>query len=263
MALFSAAPLFAQFDFPPMGGRSAAMGGTAVALDDAESAMYNIAAMPSVEENTIALAFRQNWFVEGLTYAGAGALMNVPFGTWAASWIRYGDANYNEQQMSLAYAMEVGKGITFGVAFHYLYSSTSDVYYDPLHLVTFSAAVRYVPSERFAVAFKAYNPIAVSMTSDGTTHVPSCFSLGVSYRLMEELLAAVVVEKNLYYDPTLRFGLEYGFLGCLYARAGLCTAPTAFSFGAGIKRSHFAFDVAAQTHSTLGLTPQLSAHYNF
>ena len=45
VVLLYAAPLFAQFDFPAMGGTSAAMGGASVALHDDESALHNIAGL--------------------------------------------------------------------------------------------------------------------------------------------------------------------------------------------------------------------------
>lgn len=58
VALLFATPLFAQFSFPAMGGRSAAMGGAAVALGDEESAMHNIAALAQVDNIAVAASFR-------------------------------------------------------------------------------------------------------------------------------------------------------------------------------------------------------------
>ena len=246
-----------------MGGRSAAMGGVSVALDDPESAMRNVAGLAQSKNRAIALAFRQNYSISGLSYGSAGVVFPVSFGTFSSSYIHYGDADYNEQMLTLSYAMPLGNSLLAGVSFHYLYSATSDAYYFPQRLYTFTVAIRYVPSEDIVVGFRAFNPIAVMLNSSDDDYSPSCFNLGLSYKMTTDFMAVAEVEKMLFNRPTLRFGLEYSFWDFCRARVGISTEPTIFSFGFGIERPRFAVDVAAQIHGVLGLTPQLSTHYLF
>ena len=263
MVLHSAAPLFAQFDFPAMGGRGAAMGGVSVVLDDPESAMRNVAGLAQSENRAIALAFRQNYAMSGLSYGSAGVVFPVSFGTFSSSYIHYGDADYNEQMLTLSYAMPLGKSLLAGVSFHYLYSATSDAYYIPQRLYTFTVAIQYMPSEDIFVGFRAFNPIATMLNSKEDDYSPSCFNLGIGYNITSDFMAVAEVEKLLFNKPSLRFGVEYSFWDFCRARVGVNTEPTIFTFGFGIERSRFAVDIAAQIHGTLGLTPQLSTHYFF
>ena len=263
VALLFATPLFAQFEFLSLGGRGAAMGGTAVALDDASSAMAGIASLSGFERTEIALGVRQNFVAEGMGYAMLGGIFPIGFGAMSATVLHYGNSDYNEQQTTLAYALPLGRSVSMGVALHYLHSGTSDSYYDPINKLTFTMAVRYCPSNVLAVAFKAYNPAAVFIDRDDSQRIPSIFCLGISYRLMDELLAVSEVEKSLYQQATLRFGLEYTLQEVYFFRVGVNTQPAIYTLGFGLKLKDFTVDIAGQVHSVLGLTPQISIQYKF
>lgn len=263
VALLFATPLFAQFDFPAMGGRGSGMGGVSVALDDGESAMVNIAALASVDKAVVATGFREGFLERGMGYASLGGAMPVGFGSVAVTVVHFGSEDYNEQGVTLAYGIPLGERVSMGAGFHYLHSGTSDPYYDALNRVTFSVALRYVPANDFVVGFKAFNPIAVLSDSEQSMRIPALFSLGVSYRLMEELLAVAEIEKSLYQWVTLRLGLEYSFLENYAFRIGVNTQPIIYSLGFGLRWEHFGADIAAEYHNVLGLTPQLSVNYRF
>lgn len=263
VVLLPVAPLFAQFDFPPMGGRSAAMGGASVALREDESAQGNIAAMAWMRQVMVATAFRQTFVSEGFGTASLAASSPVGFGTAGLSFIHYGNSDYHEQQLSLLYALPVSRTVAMGVAFHYLHSGTSDAYYDPVNLLTFSAALQYSPTDELTVGFKTFNPFSVKLRDDLTYRTPALFTLGVAYRLIDELLAVAEAEKDLYNDATLRFGLEYSFLNNYAVRVGFNTNPVIYSFGVGMDFNRLGISLSAQVHNVLGITPHLSAHYRF
>ena len=263
VALLLATPLFAQFDFPVMSGAGAAMGGTSTALSDNSSALCNIAGLAELEESSISLSVRQNFMEEGMGYAAAGLALPTTAGSWGASFIHYGISEYHEQRISLMYALKTGEDLAIGAALYYLHSSTNDPYYEPLNRLTFSLAVRYRPTESLTLGFKAYNPTAVVSEQAEGVRTPALFTLGVACRLIEELTAIAEVEKNLYYKSSLRFGLEYSFLEDYALRTGVNTQPVIYSFGLGMKKRHFGFDIAMQIHQTLGMTPQMSLTYIF
>lgn len=263
MALLYAAPLFAQFDFPAMGGRSAAMGGAAVALGDEESAMHNIAALAQVDNFAVAASFRQGFMEEGMGCASFGGVVPVGFGAGALTFLHFGNVDYNEQSVNLLYGIPIGQRIAMGVGLHYLHSGTSDPYYEPLNRMTFSLALRYAPTKAFSVSFRAFNPSAVVSDADASPRLPALLNLGLSYRLTEQLLAVAEVEKDLQHLATLRFGVEYLFHEVYAFRVGVNTQPALYTFGFGLRKEHFGADIAAEFHSVLGLTPQLSLNYRF
>jgi len=263
VVLLYTAPLFAQFDFPAMGGTSAAMGGASVALPDDESALHNIAGLSWKSDVTLMLSVRQTFVVEGLGYASAGFALPLTFGTCAASVVHYGNSDYNEQMASVCYAMPIGERISLGAAFHYLHSGTSDPYYSPINRFTFSVALQYKDGDDLMVGFKAYNPIAVFSEDNSPLRIPAVFNMGVSYRLLPDFMAVVEAEKNLYAKPTLKVGLSYLFHEYYAFRIGVNTQPVVYSFGFGLNRSHFGADLAMQIHNILGMMPQVSLHYSF
>lgn len=246
-----------------MSGSAAAMGGMTVAIDDPRAAYVAIADLSQMHSATLTLSVRQSLMAEGLGLAAAGAALPLGFGGMALTAIHFGDADYNEQNLALAYAIPLGERLSLGAAFHYLHSATSDPYYTPLHRLTFSVAMRYKPTDRCSVAFKAYNPIAVLSDNVEGVHTPSVFTLGLSYGISDELLAAAEVEKNLFYDATVRFGLQYCFMEQYYARIGLATKPILYTFGFGAHWKHLGVDFAFQCSTPLGLTPLLSLSYSF
>ena len=263
VALLFATPLFAQFSFPAMGGRSAAMGGSAITLGDEESAMHNIAALAQVDNFAVAASFRQGFMEEGMGCASFGGVVPVGFGAGALTFLHFGNADYNEQGVNLLYGIPIGQRIAMGVGFHYLHSGTSDPYYEPLNRMTFSLALRYAPTKAFSVGFRAFNPSAVVSDADASPRLPALLNLGLSYRLTEQLLAVAEVEKDLQHLATLRFGVEYLFHEVYAFRVGFNTQPAVYTFGFGLCKEHFGADIAAEFHSVLGLTPQLSLNYRF
>lgn len=258
-----ATPLFAQFDFPPMGGASSAMGGTSVALDDDESAVTGIAGLAWLKSGMAALSCRNNFNTEGLGYIAAAFAMPVNVGGWSLSAVHYGNVDYNEQRVSLAYALPLSKTLSLGAAFHYLHSGTSDPYYDPLNRLTFSVAMLLRPDDRLSVAFKAFNPIAVTVGDQQGSHSPAVFNLGVAYWLLEDMQAVAEVEKNYYRPASLRFGMQYRFFEDYYFRMGLATNPVIYTFGMAMQKDHLGLSMAFQIHSVLGMTPHLSLNYRF
>lgn len=263
VVLLHATPLFAQFEFPSMSGSAAAMGGISVAINDPQSAFSSIAGLATLPSSNILLAVRQNIMAEGLTWAALATSSPLALGGYSVSLLYFGDASYNEQMLSFAYALPLSKILSLGAAIHYLRSATSDPYYDPFHHLTFSLALRYAPDDKLSISFRAYNPLAVATDELQGIHTPAIFTLGASYRLTNELLLAAEVEKNLLYDASLRLGLQYLFLKNYFLRAGLSTTPMLYSFGFGAKWESFGADLAFQFSSVLNPAPLLSVYYSF
>ena len=263
VVLLQATPLFAQFEFPAMSGSSAAMGGISVAINDPPSAFSSIAGLANLPSSNILLSVKQNLMSKGLTWAALATSSPLAFGGYSVSLLYFGDADYNEEMVTAAYALPLGETLSLGAAIHYLHSSTSDPYYDPYHQLTFSLAMRYAPAEKLTMTFRAYNPLAVVTDDLQGVHTPAIFTLGASYLINKELLMAAEVEKNLFYEATVRLGFQYLFLENYFLRAGISTTPMLYSFGLGAKWEHLGADLAFQFSTPLGTTPLLSVYYTF
>jgi len=263
VALLYAAPLFAQFDFPSMGGRSAAMGGVSVSLDDEMSAMHVAAVLSRKDKVSLAIGARQDFLAQGMGYAMLGGIVPVGFGATSVSVVHYGNKDYNEQQFTAAYGMPLGEVVSLGASLHYLHSGTSDPYYAPIHRLTFSLSLSACPSDDIRIGFRAFNPVAALSDGRGVDGLPVVFDIGVLYKLLEDLIVVAEVEKSLYYQASVRVGLEYALQQMYFFRIGVNSFPTVYTFGFGMKPGSFGIDMAAQIHSVLGMTPQLSLYYCF
>ena len=85
--------------------------------------------------------------------------------------------------------------------------------------------------------------------------------LGINYKFSSQVLATIEAEKNLLNKPVFRAGLEYHTNEVLYLRAGIGTSPSLASFGIGIKKDAYQFDIAASYHQVLGFSPEISFQY--
>ena len=263
VVLFRTAPLFAQFDFHVVSGAAAAMGDVTVIDDEPLAATYGIASLASQSKTSLAASFTHGFVSEGLDVAALAFVHPLSFGSAAMAVDRFGDKLYNELRASLAYAIPLGDNVEIGTAFHYLHSGTSDVLYDPFHRITFSLALRYLPVEDMSISFRAFNPIAVLSSSSEDVRIPAIFSLGATYLLLDELLGAAEIEKNLIYPVNFKFGVEYRFLASYAFRLGLETNPLRYSLGFGIKGDQWGVDVAAKMNNYIGMTSVLSIYYSF
>ena len=239
------------------------MGGTSVAITSPYAAVHNLAGLGNLDGGFAAIALRQSLVSSDMNLYGLAVATPLPFGGVGLQAQYFGDADYNEKQLTAAYGMPVNDELSLAVGFHLLHSSTSDPYYDPLLRLTFSLAVQYSPLDDLVIGFRTFNPVAMVAETNQAVRIAALFNLGVSYRIVNDLMATVEVEKNVYYDASLRFGMEYLFADYFAARVGAGTAPTFYSFGVAVRLQHLAVDLAAQVHSLLGISPLIALSYNF
>lgn len=254
--------VYAQFEISTIGARSAAMGGCSVALNDFWSGVHNMASPALHTRNTIGLAYRQNYLMEGMAYKSiATALPTRHYGTWTACYTHYGNIDYNEQTASAGYAMQIGKNLFLGGAVNYLHRGTSDPHYKPLNLLTVGVGLRYHANDKLAVGFCTKNPTMTTIDAAHHIRIPTTMNLGIAYQALPQLLTTAEIDKNIYYRPTVRLGIEYRLHQTFMARIGFSSNPATYTFGVSYCHTLGTIDLAMQTHSILGISPQLSATF--
>lgn len=268
-ALCSAAWVDAQGLFPPVGARSTALGGASAALCDMEAAADNVVGLAYVDRAGVGLSIRQNYMLNAMCYKSCFAAVPLSkVGAMGLTYTHFGTTSFNEQKASLAYAMLLGnkrqgKGVALGVRFDYLYMGTSDAHYTPQRAVTFAAGLQMRPADDWCVGFQVLNPAVVPLQGTDGVSASATFRLGTSYRITTGFLGTIEMEKDLFHQPILRAGMEYGWREMFFVRTGISTSPGCYSFGLGYAHHDYHIDLAAQVHPTLGMTPQLSMAYQF
>lgn len=84
---------------------------------------------------------------------------------------------------------------------------------------------------------------------------------GLSFKPTEQILLITEIEKDLAYDPTAKFGMEYALHKKVFGRTGFNLNPEAAFFGLGFKGWRLKFDYSIQYTSNLNFAHQASASY--
>ena len=246
-----------------MSGRGKAMGGVSVNLSDFWSGVSNTAGLTENKSFTLGMAAQNQFLLGELSTGAVAAVFPVEKinGAFGINHFYTGTSTYNEQKTGLAYAHQFGENLSVGLQFDYLFSTSNYAYYDHEHFITFDAGVQYKLNSSLEAGFAIFNPLPIKRVD--REDIPSIVKLGILYRITEQLITIVELEKNLLEKQSLRIGGEYEFVNSMYARLGISTNPTIYSFGYGLKFSQFNLDIAAQVHSILGFAPSISIYYTF
>ena len=86
---------------------------------------------------------------------------------------------------------------------------------------------------------------------------------GFSYDIIPALNINLAFEKDISYDATGQFGLEYNIIEYISIRAGFQNEPSRYSAGIGINYLLISLDYAIFTHQDLGLTHQAGLIISF
>ena len=249
----------AQFVFPALGARSAAMGGASMGLDDLGSAADNIAGTAFQSHNGIGLSYQQHYLMKELPYLNLAGILRT--GDNGAALLRYGyhgSSQYNEQQVAGGYALKVTQRLALGVTVNYLHAGCNDPRYESKNHLSCAIGMQYRPNNRCIFGVKVFNPIFLKSGNELVIdRLPVVFNMGVGYKLTSNFTGTLEVEKNIYQKPTVRMGAEYCFWEMLYCRAGFATQPNCFGFGVGFHNKRIHADISAQMHPTLGLSPMI------
>lgn len=254
----------AQFEMPEYGTRSSGMGGCAAALKDFGSGIENIAALALLNCNQIALSTNVNHSLAALSTKNIAASVSThKGGALLIKYQHFGQSQYNEQKTTIGYALTTGKMMNIGIALHYLHSGCEDSYYQRQNLITFSAGMQYYASESLTFGLKIFNPAMIRLQCADEIRIGTVMQAGIAYSISSNLMSSLEIEKQTYWKPSIKAGLEYALIESFMIRAGIASNPVRYSFGVGVERPHLHLGLSLQTHPTLGASPHLGIGYRF
>jgi len=85
----------------------------------------------------------------------------------------------------------------------------------------------------------------------------------MSYTFSPAFLAVIEAEKDMNSKLIIKAGAEYHFARSFFARLGISTNPTLFTFGFGLEFGRFTLDFSSGYHPVLGFTPSGSLIFSF
>lgn len=249
---------FAYDILQPVGGRAAAMGGTAVASRGLWALQNNPAGMANLDQFSFGLYYENHWMLKETAFKSAALAVPVKFGCLGVSFNQFGSSKYSENKFGLAYAKDFGPYLQIGLQLDYLMLSIGNDY-DKQSAVTFELGIQSQVTEKLRLGTYIFNPVHIALQqSINQEKLPIVFRFGAAYQFTKDFVGQCEIEKNTDYEGvSLRGGLEYEALKDFYLRAGVQTNPGLLSFGLGYEIRFARIDVAAQLHEILGNTIQV------
>jgi len=262
LVLFATLRGFTAGERTPMGGRSLAMGGTSVAQCDFWSLANNQAGAAWLKGISAGFGFENRFLLKELMLEQVGLALPMKAGTFGLIVNRFGNNQYSELKAGLSYARKFGKHFSVGVQLDYLRIHIADDYGNK-NLVSCEIGLMYLADKHLTIGIQVLNPVPVKITENPPELLPAAICLGISYQFSDEFMTSIEAEKDLENPLTLRAGAEYHFARPAYARIGISTCPTSFSFGFGLEFGNFKLDMASGYHQALGFSPSGSVVYSF
>lgn len=252
-------PVLAQYK---PGAKQIAISNSDVALsDDVFSVFNNPAGLAQLNWREIGVYYSPAPF--GITEMANGYIAYhepTSFGSFALGGMTYGFELFRESSVKLSYAYNFENKFFGGLSLNYHnfsiqnYGSKGVFYLDAGGLTYLSSYLR--------LGFLVQNINRASL-ADIDDQIPTILNAGISYNMLDLLSISFSVEKDVRYNPSIQFGVDYEIIEYLSLRSGFSNQPSRYSAGIGINYSIFSLDYAFFTHQDLGLTHQAGIIVSF
>jgi len=243
------------------GGRTAAMAGAGVNLKDVFSVTNNIAGMVGLKKISVG-AYAQNRFnlkaLSTVTLQGVFPLAKA--GAVGLEFSRFGDKLYNEQQIGVGFAHQLGT-VSLG-----LKATLWQVHLEELgskRTVAFSFGGQSEIIPNLMVGAHIFNLNQARVASYQDERLPTRMTAGLTYKPTPKILLSLQTDKSLTYAADFKAGIEYYIIEKLAFRTGISSAMQSATGGFGFKARSFQLDYALGGHSVLGVSNYLSVSYQF
>ena len=256
--IISASNIFAYDLIHPIGGRSAAMGGTSVASQGLWAMQNNPAGMANLDKINLGLYYENRWMLPETAYKCGAFALPTKFGTLGLSFNQFGSSKYNENKFGLAYAKGFGRYLQIGLQLDYLLLKIGNDY-GSFRAVTFELGIQSQVTDKLTLGTYIFNPVSFSFEQTlNHEKLPIVMRFGLAYKFTKDFIGQCEIEKNTEREGvSLRGGLEYEAVKNFFIRAGVQTNPGILSFGVGYAIRFAQVDVAAQLHNELGASVQI------
>ncbi len=244
------------------GARQISMANSDVALaNDVFSLFNNPAGLAQLNWREVGIYYSPAPF--GLTELSNGYVAyNEPFsfGSISIGGMTYGFDLYRESKIVLGYSYNYENILFAGLTFNYHsysiqnYGSTGVVY------INLGGLVYILDELRWGFVVNNLNRASIADIDD---QIPMVLSTGFSFDILQNFSMNFSLEKDIRFNPTVQFGIEYEIIEYLSLRAGTSNDPSRFTAGVGINYSIFSLDYAFFTHQDLGLTHQAGIIISF
>lgn len=215
---------------------------------------------------------QMNWKEVGIYYSpapfGLTELANgyvayqqpFSFGSLGIGGMTYGYELYRESKIILGYSYNYDNILFLGAAINYQTYSIQNYGSTGVFYLNLGGLVYILENLRWGFSTSNVNRATVADQDD---QIPVVFNTGFSFEILQNFSLNVSLEKDIRYDLSLAFGIDYDIIEYLSLRIGAADNPSKFTAGIGINYSILGLDYAFFTHPDLGLTHQAGITLSF
>jgi hypothetical protein len=226
---------------------------------DVFSFVNNQAALAQIK-NAAAGVYGERRFMIAATsmYSTAVAIPNS-HGNFGVNLLYAGFKNFNEYQLGLAYARNLGSVVDVGVQFNY-YGYRIPVYSN-VSLVTFEMGAMFHLTDQLNAGIHIYNPVGGKILKSDE-QLAAVYKMGLGYDVSKLLLIAAEMVKEENSLVNLNAGIQYQMAKQFFVRVGISSATASSYGGVGICWNNMRLDISGSYHPQLGWSPGLLLLFN-
>jgi len=246
---------YAQSLRKPIAASYISLGAYSIHHVDVFSTSENVASLAQIKDAAFGVYGEKRFLLAETNMYSSIVAIPTKDGNFAFQADYFGFKNYNESQLGIAYARNVGKKLDLGIKFNY-YSFRIPGYENPSTVDFEIGAIVHV-SDKFNAGVHLYNPVGGRLSKTENDKLSSVYSFGLGYEASENFLISAELVKQEDLPVNLNAAVQYDFAKKFFARFGLATENETPFAGAGVSWDNFRIDISASYHPQLGLTPGL------
>ena len=258
--LFISGKTFSQITRKPVASPYLGLGAYSITHADVFSFTSNQGSLAQIKNSAAGVYGERRFLLSELNYYSAAVVLPTSSGNFGFQAGYFGFSDYNETQLGLAYARNLGSKVDVGVQFDY--NALQIAGYGKSSAINFQVGTVMHISEKLHAGFHAYNPVGGKFGNDKQEKLASIYTAGLGFEASEKFFVSAEMLKEENKSVTVNAGFQYKFLPQVQARAGISTATSVLYAGIGLQLKIFRLDITASHHPQLGVTPGLMIVFN-
>ena len=221
---------------------------------DAFSVQSNQAALAKMKSATVGFYGEKRFLLKELGFYSVALVLPTHSGNFGMDARYFGFVDYNEMQLSLAYARSLGK-MDIGIQFNNY--SVRVAGYGNASTINFDVSTLVRLTDKLNAGMHVYNPLRSKLGKNQEEQLASLYSAGMGYEASQKFFLSLEIVKEEEKPVNVNAGLQYKFFPWVLARIGIASATSSMFFGVGIGWRSIRLDATASIHQQLGITPGL------
>ncbi|NME66464.1 hypothetical protein [Flammeovirga aprica] len=177
----------------------------------------------------------------------------------ATSFQKFGDADFNEQSVTLGIGKKVGI-IRLGGSLNFNQIGGGTI--RRLHAVTFNFGVNTQLNEKLELSFHGQNILNEGYAVDELElTIPSIFRFGIAYTIDQSIHLSTLIEKESDQSFVSRSAITYQLMDHFRIYSGITFPSVRIGLGSQLRYKRWLMDYAFQVHQVLGWTHAFSLCY--